>query len=123
MNVATASRPRKRQHSHSETLKVSKIVRRSRWERTCQIPRMPAQAGIQLSPLRRKCLKKLDSRLRGNERLGGLRAFPRVADASACGSQAEVADLFTASEDEGGSWAPRRQQVVGQTLEITTSSS
>jgi hypothetical protein len=36
---------------------------------------MPAHAGIQLSPLSRKRLKKLDSRVRGNERAGTFAAL------------------------------------------------
>ena len=45
--------------------------------RTHQPPLIPAHAGIQLSPLNRKRLKKLDSRVRGNERVG-MFAFCRL---------------------------------------------
>jgi hypothetical protein len=45
--------------------------------RTDQHPLMPAHAGIQLSPRNRLRLKKLDSRVRGNERVGSL-AFERL---------------------------------------------
>jgi hypothetical protein len=67
---------------------------------TDQPPLMPAHAGIQLSLLGRKRLKKLDSRVRGNERVGRF-AFYRVGlEGIGYAPARRIPNLFTGRKPE-----------------------